>query len=75
MTLTPAPFPSVHPPKALTIQDKRDIVEALFKAWVDAEQLRLGQLIVCAMGTQNLFHISNEDLAVEVARFAAQVTK
>lgn len=71
LSLTPAPLPAV---RALTELERRAVVETVLNAWTSVPHLRLGQLISCALGNENMHLVSDEDLSVAIAVFAHRLS-
>ncbi len=64
MTQPLAP-PPVNPDRALTLVQKRDLVERLFSAWLKAPLQRFGQLLHNSLGVapERLCHVEDRQLA------------
>ena len=72
-SLTPSPIPSLKG-RAFTDSEKRDAIEAILAAWVKTTDLRLGQLIVCALGLADPFFVEDAALVDACSEFSAKVS-
>ena len=54
--------------RAITSEQKRELIKRLFIAWDKSSYLRLGQLLYCAMGN-DLFRIEDQVLIEKVEMF------
>lgn len=56
--------------RAITTEQKKEVIEALFKAWNAGNNsfLRLGQFFMC-LGVNDLFYIEDEDLVKAFEKF------
>lgn len=72
-SMTPSPFSSLKG-RAFTAEEKRDVMEAILAAWIESRHLRLGQLLVCAIGTDNdPFFVEDSALVDACVEFAAEL--
>jgi hypothetical protein len=60
--------------RAMTPEQKRAVVERLLTAWSKYPELRLGQLIDCALGDRTLFHVEDLGIAELVEQFVRKLT-
>ena len=61
--------------RALTPEQKRALLDQLLAAWLEAPNLRLGQLIVNAVGGRHLadiFYREDDDLLANVETFVTK---
>lgn len=62
------------PGRAYTPEQKRDVVEALYAAWLKNPSCRLGQFIEGARHWEgrrsSIFHVEDDDFVLMVQRFA-----
>ena len=61
--------------RAITAEQKRAIIERLYVSWSLNPQLRLGQLLCNAVGSDDIFYIEDEKLASNAERFGGKKPK
>lgn len=71
-SMTPAPMPKVQ----YTSEEKRELLSLLAETWLSAPDLRLGQLLCCAVGfDQLLFYTSDLELHKRLVEFRERVRR
>lgn len=70
------------PGRAETVEQKVSVLRDLLQSWDAVPKLRLGQLVMCALGSeralfnlgaeQDLFNIEDDELVQLVAKFAKE---
>lgn len=71
-TPRPPPFDGPPPGRAVTEFERASVLARLLEAWQAHPNLRLGQLLVCALGTaEAVFHVEDRALVDALRAFAA----
>jgi hypothetical protein len=52
--------------RAITSQQKHEIIDRLFTVWINNPDLRLAQLISIVFGPQDLFYVEDYDFIKEL---------
>lgn len=63
--------------RAITPEQKREVIERIYNAWLKAPQQRLGQLISNATYNKNtikdIFYVEDEDLAEKIEELIGRI--